>query len=415
MAKKMRDSLVSEAIAELNKVRKDWLKRPGVTAVDVGYKIRDKGLTDELAIRVHVRRKLPLEALQEYERFSVSGDPAKVGAFSVDVIEAEYVPARWQMAVAQPLEAEAVNRHSRLDPLVGGISVGNPRVTAGTLGAIVWDRTDGSVCMLSNWHVLCGAATCTAGEPIYQPGVYDGGTAADKVAELMRWRLDSDADAALAKLSGARGYSRDILELSPISGVEEPALGMNVVKSGRTTGRTEGLIDGVSASVSIDYGGGTTQTFHDQMHIVPRPPWPAVDYEVSKGGDSGSVWVNEATGNAIGLHFAGESDPSPSAENAMANRMIKVAELLNFSFTPLFSPPPVVDDQWRDVIRRVLCRYLPWLCYPWSLFPQRPGAVPSPGTEDVAVAHPTLPAYPAPAVDLDRLIDEIMEEMRRNR
>ena len=40
--------------------------------------------------------------------------------------------------------------------------VGNARVTAGTLGAIVWDRSDGKACMLSNWHVLCGDPACAA-------------------------------------------------------------------------------------------------------------------------------------------------------------------------------------------------------------------------------------------------------------
>ncbi len=405
MPRKIRTSMINDAISELNKVRKDWLRRPGVSAVDVGYKITGEGLTDELAIRVHVKRKKPLEALEDYEIFSISGSPKKAGAFSVDVIEAEYAPSRFLVA-AEPLEAEAVNRRSRTNPLVGGISVGNPRVTAGTLGAIVWDRTDCQVCILSNWHVLCGDPSCAVGEPIYQPGVYDGGTAADKVAELKRWRLDKDADAALAKLTGGRGYSRDILEWHPITGVEEPALGMEVVKSGRTTGFTKGIIDGVSGSATINYGGGVVVTFHDQIHIVPRPPWPQVDYEVSKGGDSGSVWMNEDNNKAVGLHFAGETDPSPTAEHAVANRMDRVSELLNFSFTPLFCPPSIVDDGLRDIIKRALCRYFPWLCTQWSPFGPQTEATPRPNGGNLSGAPPMMP------VDIDSLIDAIMEEIR---
>ncbi len=112
---------------------------------------------------------------------------------------------------------------------------------------------------------------------------------------------------------------------------------MNVVKSGRTTGITQGIVDGLSLSATINYD-TTPNTFHDQIHIVPRPPWPAVDYEVSRGGDSGSVWINEATGRAVGLHFAGETDPAPTSEHGIANRMSKVAAAtgLNFSLTPLF-------------------------------------------------------------------------------
>jgi hypothetical protein len=58
---------VDEAIAALDSVRRDWLHRNGVTAVDVGFKIKDTTLTDELALRMHVRRKLPLEALPAFE------------------------------------------------------------------------------------------------------------------------------------------------------------------------------------------------------------------------------------------------------------------------------------------------------------------------------------------------------------
>jgi hypothetical protein len=78
---------LNAAIGELNRVRKAWLKRPGVTAVDVGYKIKDGKMTDVVAVRVHVKRKLPVEALSETERF-----PEQLGAVPVDVIEAEYGP-----------------------------------------------------------------------------------------------------------------------------------------------------------------------------------------------------------------------------------------------------------------------------------------------------------------------------------
>ncbi len=151
-------------------------------------------------------------------------------------------------------------------------------------------------------------------------------------------------------------------------------LGMEVRKSGRTTAVTEGLIDGVSLSLSINYGGGVVNSSQDQIHIVPRPPWPTVDYEVSRGGDSGSVWIDDASGNAVGLHFAGERDPSPAAENAIANQMVHVAADLNFSFTPLFCGvrPPIDHDRIRRIIFAILCRRYPWLCRPF------PGPLPGP-------------------------------------
>lgn len=71
----------------LDKVREDWRKRPGVTALDVGFKMKGGRPTDSLAIRVHVRHKLPTEALPAQEVF-----PASLGPYDVDVVEADYGP-----------------------------------------------------------------------------------------------------------------------------------------------------------------------------------------------------------------------------------------------------------------------------------------------------------------------------------
>lgn len=87
MPKQIPESQLKAAREELAKVRKSLLKTPGVTAVDVGYKIKEGQVTDDLAIRVHVRRKLPREAIPEGELL-----PERIGSFPVDVIEAEYGP-----------------------------------------------------------------------------------------------------------------------------------------------------------------------------------------------------------------------------------------------------------------------------------------------------------------------------------
>jgi hypothetical protein len=58
---------VDDAVEALNSVRRDWLKRDGVTAVDVGFKIEDDKITDTVALRMHVRRKLPRDVLAAHE------------------------------------------------------------------------------------------------------------------------------------------------------------------------------------------------------------------------------------------------------------------------------------------------------------------------------------------------------------
>ena len=382
--------LVQEAVAALETVRRRWMRRPGVSAVDVGYRISGGVLhEDQLALRVHVVRKIPFDELPDGEAFTQAGDPTYVGRFPIDVLEVAYEPSgvqggRTAGAQAAAAGGDDVDPRERLTPLVGGASVGNPRVTAGTLGAVVWDRTDGWPAILSNWHVLAGSApwapsaaaysgtepfyqsaggsrphpqsltslepfyqsasagqpfyqAAAVGEPIYQPGRFDGGTSADVVAHLSRLRVDRHMDAAVARLTGTRAYSPLILGIGVVTDVEEqPRLGMRVRKSGRSSGVTRGRIDGLSLSTTIQWG-SERHYFTDQIHIVPREPWPEPAngfVEVSEGGDSGAVWVDEDTGRAVGLHFAGDVGGVPENEHALANPLWRVVDALDVQFLP---------------------------------------------------------------------------------
>lgn len=334
--------------------RRRLLRIPGVTAVDLGYKIVDGSFTDTLALRVHVERKMPNESLvvvfkdRPYDFIPSTRRPSKKPHFQLqdydvpmDVIEADYKPVqsaeppRPRMVFETP-RAEA-DRRKRLDPLVGGISIGSPQVPAGTLGALVWDNVDGSVCILSNWHVLSGDLKAEVGTPCFQPGRFDQGRSSDIVARLKRWSFDSETDAAIAELTGNRHYcAGEIVSMfQQISGVADPYLGMIVLKSGRSTGFTWGFVDGLYFSSAIRYGQGVVQVFEEQIHIAPARP----EVRISEAGDSGSVWVTETDGEgykAVGLHFAGDLPHSSFGEYALANPMSVVAKRLNFSFRPLF-------------------------------------------------------------------------------
>ena len=343
-----------ELVDTLRLHRRRLLRIPGVTAVDVGYKLIEKEnkFLDELALRVHVERKLHPDCLKR-ERPEELIDPKNYlspdgNEVTMDVIEAEYrplqmaVPSRSRLALEVPRSPKEINRRRRLDPLVGGISIGSPEVPVGTLGALVWDRTDGSVCILSNWHVLSGDVHGEAGNPCFQPGRFDQGRSSDVVARLKRWSFDNQSDAAIAELTGSRRYcAGEIVEIyQQISGVADPYLGMEVLKSGRSTGATWGFVDGLYFSAVIQYSNGIVRIFEDQIHIAPQltnGKKPAK--RISEPGDSGSVWVARTNGRgyrAVGLHFAGDLPHSAFGEYALANPMSIVAERLNFSFRPLF-------------------------------------------------------------------------------
>lgn len=352
--------------------RRKLLSIPGVTAVDLGYKICNNKFTDRPALRVHVERKLPPGVFKDRpgehipkEKEGESNYPGQVlyrleGApVLMDVIEANYklvaeLP-RPRVVLEKPLDREKVNRRRRVDPLVGGVSIGSPQEPAGTLGALVWDREDGSICILSNWHVLAGDLRAEVGNPCYQPGLFDQGRSTDVVARLKRWSLNRKTDAAIAELNGSRHYSTgEILDMfQTIKGVADRIhLGMKVHKSGRSSAHSWGFIDGLYFSAAMAYSNGVVRIFEEQIHIAPLE-----DYSISEPGDSGSVWVANARDEgylAVGLHFAGDLPHSSFGDYALANPMSVVARRLNFSFRPLFleirdenvlSPPHTLPNQ----------------------------------------------------------------------
>lgn len=342
-------------VAALRRNRRQLLRLPGVTAVDIGYRIRKGVFTNELALRVHVESKLdddyfahrPNEYVSASRTIKGKGPAPKVfcgigkQTVPVDVIEAGYqitapLP-RPSTVVEIPRRSGDINRRRRLDPLVGGISIGSPRASVGTLGALVFDTTDGSICILSNWHVLAGHMHAGRGTPCFQPGPFDRGGPNDVVARLKRWSFDSQTDAAIAELTGSRHYcAGEILSLfQQISGWSHPYLGMKVQKSGRSTEFTQGFIDGLYFSSAIEYSNGIVQVFEDQIHIAPLDPY----YRLSEPGDSGSVWVTNTNGKgyrAVGLQFAGDLLRSAFGEYALANPMSVVADRLEISFRPVF-------------------------------------------------------------------------------
>lgn len=339
---------MEQATAVLNAVRDDWLARDGVTAVDLGFKWSQGLMTGKLSIRVHVAQKRPEAELSDDDLF-----PEEVDGIPVDVLEGEYglqlLPDNTQ------LEAAPEARKARYDPIPLGVSAGNPRITAGTLGAKVYDAASLVPMALSNWHVFVGSPSGAPGEPIWQPGSLDGGNSTDTFATLSRSVL-SPYDAAVAQLTNSREVLTETLDGDVIEDVTAPLLGMMVWKSGRTTERTEGFIDGIKMTTSINYGAAGVRVMQEVIRIVPRPG--AGNVEISLGGDSGSVWVDEASGKAVGLHFAGEVGNAP--EQALANELAPILNLLNVLMPaqrpsepdptpdpdPTPMPPPPDDDEF---------------------------------------------------------------------
>ena len=104
-------------------------------------------------------------------------------------------------------------------------------------------------------------------------------------------------DAALGKPTSMDTVIPEVLGLGIPQDIVEPRLGMRVLKSGRTTGVTEGIICGIDATIIISYPGLGLTRFDEQI----------VATAMSEPGDSGSLVVNGEM-NGVGLLFAGTGE-----------------------------------------------------------------------------------------------------------
>ena len=127
----------------------------------------------------------------------------------------------------------------------------------------------------------------------------------------------NQVDGAVAKPTGPEVVSNEILEIGTVTEDTEPELGMEVKKSGRTTGVTTGTIQLLDASVNVGYGGAKTALFTNQILTT----------NMSQGGDSGSLLVSREGNRAVGLLFAG------SDQVTIHNPIGYVKDALKFRFT----------------------------------------------------------------------------------
>ena len=263
-----------------------------------------------------------------------------------DVLERDYTPSY------ELIEAEdAGDRRSRIDPIVPGVSIGHTSTSAGTAGAIVFDRETGDECLLSNWHVL-HTAEGEIGDPFVQPGRHDDSRTDQNIAGvLVRSHLGIAGDCAIGRVEG-RGVEKEIFDLGLFpSRIARPELGDFVIKSGRTTGVTRGVVRQVEKVTKIRYRGMTTSVEIGGFEIGPVDP-NSPD-EISMGGDSGSAWMicdedGAATDIMVGLHFAGESGANPD-EHAVACHAHSVFKKLNIGFIEPAGPEAEDEVQAEDI------------------------------------------------------------------
>lgn len=306
-----------------NKIEKKLLALPNIVGVGIGLKEVGGVQTQDQAIIVLVKKKLPLDQLPQEQRVQPS-----INGLKTDIIEVGEFQAQGVREFLEQLYGILVDvqRTSRIRPAVPGVSIGHYRVSAGTFGAVVYDNRTGEPFILSNNHVLANSSNgrdgrARMGDSIYQPGPADGGTSPNNVlAQLVRYSTldesrENEVDCALARPIRKEDIAPEILEIGSVSGITEPVVGMTVKKSGRTTGLTEGQIRAINVTTQVNYGQGRILRFKNQIFTT----------RMSEGGDSGSLVVNEKN-QAVGLLFAG------SDQGTLLNPIAKVLQVLKVQF-----------------------------------------------------------------------------------
>ncbi|MEX2206675.1 MAG: DNA/RNA non-specific endonuclease [Myxococcota bacterium] len=313
----------------------EFLEDPNVTSIGIGRRSEGGEPTGELCVQFTVRRKA--DSPDQLEGLGTKRLPKSLRVDGVDVptdvVQRSYQPA-WEIVSAEAKSPRKV----RCPNLAPGLSVSHPTGTAGTLGAIVFDTKDGSPCMLSNWHVL-HTPRGTLGDVIVQPGPFDDNDVdRNGAGVLVRSHLGTAGDCAIARIEG-RGIDRSVVELNvPIAHLGRVEQGDRVVKSGRTTDVTYGIVKRTDVLSKIDYGGNVGEQMIGGFEIGPDPERPGPGGEISMGGDSGSAWLisdedGKATDVMAGLHFAGEGADNPE-EHALACYAHAVFQKLEIALEP---------------------------------------------------------------------------------
>ncbi|EHQ90356.1 trypsin-like peptidase domain-containing protein [Desulfosporosinus youngiae] len=301
-----------------NKNKKSLMALPQVIGVGQGLKEIGGVTTEQKAIIVLVKRKLPLDQLKKHQLV-----PKTLNGTVTDVIEVGDMQA---FSAGNPAYA-ILSYPRRMRPAAPGVSIGHYLTTAGTFGAVVYDRKSGQPLILSNNHVLANSSNgrdrrAKIGDLILQPGAIDGGsTSADGIARLKKYVALNEyptrnhVDCALAQPLNNELIIPEILEIGLVRGTETAKIGMNVKKTGRTTGLTTGRIRAVNVELNVGYGRGRTLNFQNQILTT----------NMSAGGDSGSL-VLEENNRAVGLLFAG------SGQATLLNPIQTVLSLLDIEF-----------------------------------------------------------------------------------
>lgn len=308
----------NEALKHKNRISPVLLKRAEVMAVGVGYADPSKPALGA-GVVVYTHQKIVPSSLN-----SLKGVVAKAGM----AVPVRFVPTGMFTANVSSSKPKAIRPtlfRNRVRPVPGGISIGKPDpFSTGTAGVIV--IRNNQLYILGNNHVLIKNNSSDFSATV-QPGPADAAIAGNTIGRAFQFvRLRPGQvnfqDSAIAIPNSNSLLNPRYLVSAAGALVTVPGhllsypVGLQVFKSGRTTGFVRGTVESNNVDVNVNYG-GTLGTLLFRNQSIIRGNTGAV----SLPGDSGSVWLRSTDRFAAALNFAGTSDGRRSISNPIGTVM----------------------------------------------------------------------------------------------
>ncbi len=237
----------------------------------------------------------------------------------------------------------------RQRPLASGLQIvrpATPKQAAGTIGCFVTGQ-DGRRYLLTAGHVLDPAKkpnsglTATSDNNIYQPNDVAGNAIGS-----MRWNavcygnyyvdnVPMGIDAGIFQLDPAVEYKNYAWRIGDITGIAEPKEDDLVMKHGRTTGLTYGVIKRITANANT-----SSTPLLNMIEVEYRTP-AQVGLEGNdvgnfcEEGDSGAALINKDR-QIVGIVHA----QTGTAGNAYATRAMAIFKYMQLNFINCVAQPP---------------------------------------------------------------------------
>jgi len=273
------------------------MRLQNVVGVGVAYRQVEGAVTDEPAVRVYVTRKLPRDAVPVEHRVPVQLE-TEAGEVRTDVVE-----------VGEPQFLFIDDATYR--PIEGGCQIGTAG-GYGTAGAVMYDRRDQTVVLLTNNHVLTTAnpGELPANTMVTQPGAGKGIGHSKRIVPMFLAPLGADfthyatVDAGIVAVDSNVPVEFNVVEVGRHPFVVLPPYpGLQVVHRGWRTQLREGTVEDVDVSMIYKMPNGERRRIGGPEHSVFSIRAPE-DHVTSMKGDSGSLVVDAEGAAARGLVFA---------------------------------------------------------------------------------------------------------------